>query len=414
MSNYKILFKISGSIAAYKSAYLISKLVQNGFEVRVVVTESALKFIGKATLEGLSGSMVYSDSFADRQMMSHINLVKWADLTILCPASANTINKFANGIADNLLTSLFLAHDWNKPYLITPAMNSNMWEHPATQSSLKKLASWGVVILPTAEGYLACGDIGKGKLLEPDEIFEHVRAALHKKYENSSGKLRVLITSGATREKIDGIRFISNLSTGKTAALMAEHFIQSNHDVTFLHAAGSALPQNQCELIEFSSFNNLQDQLKVLLNNKEYDAVIHLAAVSDYSLDSIEIDGKKYSAPIAQKIDSDNEHLQLNLRKNPKIIDDIKNYSKSKNLSLVAFKFTNTSEEKMRDAAVEKLFHHSNCTFVVLNDLSDRTKDNFQTNFKIYGRTSEVISCTSSTDLAKELELLLIKNQKES
>lgn len=414
MSNYKILFKITGSIAAYKSAYLISRLVQSGFEVKTVVTESALKFIGKATLEGLTGSMVYSDSFADRQMMSHISLVKWADLTILCPASANTINKFANGIADNLLTSLFLAHDWNKPYLIAPAMNTNMWEHPATQSSLKKLTSWGVFILPTAEGYLACGDIGKGKLLVPDEIFEHIRTALQKKYDDSSNKLKVLITSGATRENIDGIRFISNLSTGKTAAFIADHFLRSNHEVTYLHAAESVLPQNQCERVEFSSFNDLQDQLKNLLNINKYDSVLHLAAVSDYSLDSIEIDGKKYSAPITQKIDSDNEHLQLKLVKNSKIIESIINYSKNKNLSLVAFKFTNSLEEKVRNAAVEKLFYRSNSTFVVLNDLSDRTEENVQTNFRIYNRTGGVITCNIATDLAKELELLLIKNRKES
>ncbi|MCK9211489.1 MAG: phosphopantothenoylcysteine decarboxylase, partial [Ignavibacteriaceae bacterium] len=123
MSNYKILFKITGSIAAYKSAYLISILVQNGFEVKVVATDYALKFIGKATLEGLTGNKVFTDSFEEGEMMSHINLNKWADLTIICPATANTINKLAAGIADNLLTSLFLAHDRNKPYLIAPAMN---------------------------------------------------------------------------------------------------------------------------------------------------------------------------------------------------------------------------------------------------------------------------------------------------
>lgn len=410
MSNYKILFKITGSIAAYKSAYLISKLVQNGFEVRVVVTESALKFIGKATLEGLTGSMVYSDSFADRQMMSHISLVKWADLTILCPASANTINKLANGVADNLLTSLFLAHDWSKPYLIAPAMNTNMFNHPATQSSLKKLTSWGVTVLPTAEGYLACGDVGKGKLIEPDEILEHIRTALQKKYEDSDTKLRILITGGATRENIDGIRFISNLSTGKTAAFIADYFSARNHNVTYLRSTGSAIPKNKFELVEYSSFNSLRDQLKHLLPNNEYDAIIHLAAVSDFSIDSIEIDGKEFSAPLTQKVDSDNEHLKLNLRKNQKLVDSISNLSKNENLSLVAFKFTNTSNEKIKEAAVKKLFRHSKSTFVVLNDLIDRTEENVQTNFRIYNRTNEVITCGNVISLAKEMESLFIKN----
>jgi len=199
MSNYKILFKITGSIAAYKSAYLISKLVQNGFEVKVVATDYALKFIGKATLEGLTGNKVFTDSFEEGEMMSHINLNKWADLTIICPATANTINKLAVGIADNLLTSLFLAHDRTKPYLIAPAMNTLMYEHPATQASLKKLKEWGAQILPTSEGYLACGDTGKGKLLEPDVIYEYILSALKKNETHEKRKLKILITSGGTK-----------------------------------------------------------------------------------------------------------------------------------------------------------------------------------------------------------------------
>lgn len=153
MSKYKILFQISGSIAAYKSAYLISKLVQNNFEVQTVVTQSALQFIGKATLEGLTGKPVLMDTFEESNMMSHIELMKWADLIILAPASANTINKMANGIADNLVTSLFLAHKWDKPYLIAPAMNSAMFKHPATQKSLQTLIDWGIIVLPTDAGY---------------------------------------------------------------------------------------------------------------------------------------------------------------------------------------------------------------------------------------------------------------------
>lgn len=124
MSKYKILIKISGSIAAYKTAMLISKLVQNNYEVKVAVSKEALNFIGIATLEGLSGNQVHEDPFENGKMMSHIDLVKWADLTILAPATANTINKFASGIGDNLITSLFLAHDFTKPYVIVPSMNT--------------------------------------------------------------------------------------------------------------------------------------------------------------------------------------------------------------------------------------------------------------------------------------------------
>lgn len=413
MSNYKILLKISGSIAAYKSASLISRLVQNGFEVRVVATDNALKFIGKATLEGLTGHRVYADSFEEGEMMSHINLVKWADLIIVCPASANTINKLANGVADNLLTSLFLAHDWTKPYLIAPAMNTLMYEHPATQSAIKKLTEWGVRILPTAEGYLACGDIGKGKLLEPEIIYEQILLALkspavkNEEKDEKKKKLKILITSGGTKENIDGIRFISNLSTGKTAAAIADNFLSNGHDVTYLHAHDAATPNSRCQQIQFYSFDDLNNSLKFLLGNHDFDVVIHQAAVSDYSLDTVELGNKKLSAPLTQKIDSENSHLVFNLKKNLKIVDHLKEYSANKSLIVVAFKFTNSSDDKKREAAVQKLFGSSNCNIVILNDQSDRNENGVQTNFRIFDGEKELAACKLPDDLANQLENLL-------
>lgn len=403
MSNYKILFKISGSIAAYKGAYLISKLVQNSFEVKVVATESALKFIGKATLEGLTGHPVYTDSFQEGEMMNHINLVKWADLTIVCPASGNTINKLAAGIADNLLTSLFLAHDWTKPYLIAPAMNTNMFEHPATQESINKLEKWGVNILPAAEGYLACGDIGKGKLLEPEEIYRHVLIALHKK-EKAKRKLKILVTAGGTKEDIDGIRYLSNLSTGRTASDIANYFASRNHNVTYLHAADSLLPESRCKLITYSDFASLNDKIEKLLGSENYDAVIHNAAVSDYSLESVEVNDKKYPAPLKTKINSENETLILRLKKNFKILEKIKKYSKNKNVILFAFKFTNTQSEDERLASVRKSFTASSCDFIVQNDLNDRVEKNIQTNFQLFSRGGIVKTAASSMELAESLE----------
>ena len=407
MSKYKILFKISGSIAAYKSAYVISKLVQNGFEVKTVATESALQFVGKATLEGLTGYPVYTDSFADGEMMSHINLMKWADLIILCPASANTINKLASGIGDNLLTSLFLAFDWTKPYLIVPAMNTNMFDHPATQSSLKKLNEWGIKILPTAEGYLACGDTGHGKLLEPDEIFEHILLALNQKKTEAVKKLKVLITSGGTKENIDGIRFISNLSTGKTAASIADYFSRQGHNVTYLHTFDAATPKSNCVNAEYMTFSELNALMKNILGKENFDVVIHLAAVSDYSLDSVETGDQKLVAPLEEKIDSESEKLVLNLKKNSKIIDSLKSYSKNKNLKVVGFKLTNNADEQTKVFMVQKLVDHSNCDYVVLNDKSDRN-ENVQVNFKIFNMIKEIGSCGTSTELAGIIEEFLI------
>lgn len=408
MYSYKILFKITGSIAAYKSAYLISKLVQNNCEVKVVATEDALKFIGSATLEGLTGNPVYTDSFAPNQVMSHINLDKWADLVIVCPATANTINKFANGIADNLLTSLFLAHDWTKPYLIAPAMNTLMYQHPATQASIKRLEEWGVTILPTAEGYLACGDTGKGKLLEPDEIYERIFVALANENKNEK-KLRVLITSGATKENIDGVRFITNLSTGRTGAAIADYFSRRNNLVTVLLSQDSKSPSTDCDKIFYDDFNDLNEKLEKLLSENDFDAAIHLAAVSDYSLDSIEMDGGKFNAPFNKKISSDNDAMVLNLKRNFKIVEKLKSYSHNKNIAVTAFKFTNTDSEEERRAEVGKLFLKPNSVinFVVLNDKSDRTNGNVQAGFRIYDHAMNFHSCSTAFELAQKLEIML-------
>jgi phosphopantothenoylcysteine decarboxylase/phosphopantothenate--cysteine ligase len=424
MSNYKILFKITGSIAAYKSAFLISKLVQSGCEVKVVATEGALKFVGKATLEGLTGHAVYTDSFTDGEMMSHINLMKWADLIIVCPATANTINKLANGIGDNLLTSLFLAFDWSKPYLIAPAMNSKMYDHPATKISMKKLEEWGIKILPTNEGYLACGDTGKGKLLEPDQIYEQIFLSLKEngkevkgkiagstKHLNPEGeKLKILITSGGTKENIDGIRYLSNLSTGKTGAAIAGYFSHNNHDITFLHSNDSAAPQNNCEMISYFSFSELDDKLKLFLGKYKYDAVIHLAAVGDYSVDTLEADGKLISLPLTKKLDSDNKLITLHLKRNKKIITHLKSYSKNKNIRIVGFKLTNTLDKEQRSKAVHKLIKESGCSYVVQNDKNERTFDNYQTNFSIYNKTRKIDECSTPEELAELLEPLLIKD----
>jgi phosphopantothenoylcysteine decarboxylase/phosphopantothenate--cysteine ligase len=418
MSNYKILFKISGSIAAYKSAYLISKLVQNGFEVKVVTTDYALKFIGKATLEGLTGNKVFTDSFEDGEMMSHINLDKWADLTIVCPATANTINKLAAGIADNLLGSLFLAHDRRKPYLIVPAMNTLMYEHPATQASIKKLNEWGVQILPTSEGYLACGDTGKGKLLEPDIIFEHILVALKKNELGRKRRLKVLITSGGTKENIDGVRYLSNLSTGKTGAAIAEYFSHNFHEITFVHAENSALPCADCKLIPYFSFDDLNKQLKSLLSNEDFDAIIHLAAVGDYSVKSIEVSGKRFKLPLAQKLNSSSDEAILLLKRNDKIINHLREYSNYKNLLVIGFKLTNTNDQKERIIAVEKLFKDADCDAIVLNDKSDREDNNHQKNFFIFTRPDEPEShqhsaekfenCRTAEEAAQIIETILL------
>lgn len=174
----RIIFGMSGSIACYKACGLISALKKRGFDIRVVMTKNALQFVGPATIEGLTHHSPITDLFESETALEHIRLPEWADLTIICPASANVINKMSAGIADDALTSLFLAHVIGKPFLIAPAMNDRMYRHPITQESLRKLSTIGVRVLPTAVGMQACGTEGSGRLLEPEELERHVLQAL--------------------------------------------------------------------------------------------------------------------------------------------------------------------------------------------------------------------------------------------
>jgi phosphopantothenoylcysteine decarboxylase len=178
----RLLFFLTGSISCYKACFAISRLVQAGVEVRTVATPAALQFVGKATLEGLTGQPVASDMWEPGRAMEHINLARWADLALVAPATANTINRLANGLADDLVGSLFLAWELQKkPWWIAPAMNVAMFEHPLTQASLAKLGGLGVRVLPTGSGPLACGEEGAGRLLEPEQLVLQVLAELGQK-----------------------------------------------------------------------------------------------------------------------------------------------------------------------------------------------------------------------------------------
>lgn len=175
----RLLFLLSGSISCYKACHAISRLVQAKVEVQTVATAGALRFIGAATLEGLTGRAPFTDLWENGRAMDHIDLARWADLALVCPASANTLNRLAAGLADDPVGALFLAWELqNKPWWVAPAMNSSMLAHPATQASLQKLTTMGVRVLPPDSGALACGEIGAGRLMEPETVVTHVLAAL--------------------------------------------------------------------------------------------------------------------------------------------------------------------------------------------------------------------------------------------
>lgn len=179
MSRAKVLFFLTGSISCYKACHVISRLVQAGVAVQTVATPAALRFIGPATLEGLSGKAVLSDMWEEGRALDHINCAREADLAIVCPATGNTLNRLAAGLADELTGALFLAWEHRlKPFYVAPAMNTYMWKHPATQASVETLTSWGVRVIEPAEGLLACGENGPGRLADPDQITAEILKAL--------------------------------------------------------------------------------------------------------------------------------------------------------------------------------------------------------------------------------------------
>ncbi|MDF2681443.1 MAG: coaBC, partial [Brevibacillus sp.] len=227
LTGKRIVLGVSGGIAAYKAAALTSKLSQAGAVVNVVLTQSALQFVQPLTFQALSHQPVHTNTFQepDPHVISHIDLADKADLVLVAPATANIIGKMANGIADDMLTTTLLAT--KAPVMVAPAMNVNMYDHPAVRANMEKLADYGYRFVEPGVGLLACGWIGKGRLAEPEEIVEAVgsffaeQQATKSRAQDLQGK-RVLVTAGPTREKIDPVRYITNHASGKMGYAIAE------------------------------------------------------------------------------------------------------------------------------------------------------------------------------------------------
>ena len=402
MSGSNILFVFTGSIACYKACDAVSQLVQLGHRVRTVATVSALRFVGPATLEGLTGTPVLSDAFAPGAAMEHINLTRWADLVVVCPATANTINRFAAGLADDLVGALFLARQRTKPWLIAPAMNPAMWSHPATIAAAARLRGWGVQLLPVGEGHTACGEHGEGRLAEPVQIVAAIEAALARPIR----QLRVLVTSGGTSEPIDGVRVLTNLSTGGTGALIATHLARCGHEPVLLRARRAQRPERPCREEVFESFAELETALARLLGQERYDAVIHAAAVGDFGVESVIVDGQVQPVGAA-KLDSESPPL-LRLKCHPKLVDRLRGLSPTP-LVVIAFKLTRGRTPAGMNEAVRALFAHSGADWIVHNDLNARAAGDGAFPADIYQPDGQVaVACRSRPELAATLERLLV------
>jgi phosphopantothenoylcysteine decarboxylase / phosphopantothenate---cysteine ligase len=281
MQGKKILLCVSGGIAVYKAAALTSKLVQSGAVVRVIMTESARKFVSPLTFQALSRQDVYWDTFdeKDSSKIAHIDLADWADLVLVAPATANIIGKLANGIADDMITTTILAT--TAKVWIAPAMNVHMYDHPAVKRNIDTLFGFGCQFIEPSEGYLACGYVGKGRLEEPEKVVELV--ARH--FSGRNGELllqgkKIVITAGPTREMVDPVRFFSNRSTGKMGYALAEAAVSLGAEVVLISGPTELPIPTGVEFVSVTTAEEMYHKVHEVFPNA--DIVVKSAAVADY------------------------------------------------------------------------------------------------------------------------------------
>jgi phosphopantothenoylcysteine decarboxylase/phosphopantothenate--cysteine ligase len=302
----RLLLGITGGIAAYKAAELTRLLVQEGIEVQVVMTEAACRFIGPATLQALSGNTVYTDLWDARiaNNMAHIDLSRGCDAVLVAPASAEFIAKLVQGRADDLLSTLCLAREC--PLYVAPAMNRQMWENPATQRNIAVLDKDGVTLLGPDSGDQACGEIGMGRMAEPETLLQDIKAAFQSKL--LLGKL-VLITAGPTFEAIDAVRGISNFSSGKMGYAVARAALEAGAEVTLVSGPVSLAAPARAKLVSVTSAQQMFAVVKESATTA--DIFIGVAAVADYHV----------ANPSRQKIKKSSQPLNLQLAPNPDILE---------------------------------------------------------------------------------------------
>lgn len=343
-----ILIGITGGIAAYKICYLIRNFIKQGANVKVVLSDNAKEFVTETTLQTLSQNPVYSDTFLNQEYcVKHVGLVDEADIFVLAPATANTIGKLANGICDNLLTSLLCA--FNKPIVFAPAMNTNMWNNAVVQKNIKTLIELGYNIVEPAYGELACGCSGDGRMAEVEDIEAKALEVLSS--QAVLAKKKVVITAGGTKEEIDPVRYIGNYSSGKMGIALADSAYQMGAEVCLISTVSIEKPYT----VKFvKSANDMLFATEEAM--KDSDSLIMAAAVADY----------RPNVRAEQKIKKDSESLTVELIKNPDIVSII---AKNKKPNQIIVGFAAESENLIENA--KKKILNKNLDFVVANDISN-------------------------------------------
>ena len=306
LSNKQIILGVTGGIAAYKAAELCRLLIKAGADVRVVMTPSAAEFINSLTFQALSGNRVHIELLDEEAeaAMGHIELARWADLVLIAPASANFIARLSQGRAEDLLSTLCLAT--NAPIAVAPAMNQAMWRNQNTQDNLQQLKQKNITVLGPASGEQACGDVGLGRMLEPEEIAQ-AAAAMFETGELAG--VNITITAGPTREAIDPVRYISNHSSGKMGYALARAAMEAGAKVVLVSGPVALEPPPQVKLVAVESARQMLDACQVVPG----DIFISVAAVADY----------RPANSASEKIKKNADTMELSLIKNPDILAQI-------------------------------------------------------------------------------------------
>ena len=401
-----ILLGVTGGIAAFKSASIVSLLKKKGYDVKVVMTKNATNIIGPLTLETLSRNRIYVDMWDTNPHyeVEHISLADWADMVLIAPATYNIIGKVANGIADDMLTTIISAVSIRKPVFFALAMNVNMYENPILKENIDKLKSYGYRFIEVEEGLLACNYVAKGRMTEPEDIVAEIeRYDIYSKIENFNTALKdkkVLITSGRTKENIDPIRYLSNNSSGKMGYSLAQAAIDLGAEVTLISG-----PTNLEIPKGLKSFISVESALEMYEKVDEYfgdtDIFIACAAVADYR-------PKEYKKEKIKKSDSD---LILELVRNPDILFEM---GKKKDKQLLIGFAAETND--IKENALKKL-EKKNLDFIVANNASTMGNNTNTVEIIRKNKTSVKINQKNKIELAydilKEIILDLKKVENE-
>jgi len=348
-----ILLGVTGSIAAYKTAEIVRLLRKRGFDVKVVLTENGARFIGAETLAALSGHPVYSEMFVPsrNESIGHISLSDWADMLLVAPASANIIGKFAGGIADDLLSTVFLSCEC--PVIIAPAMNVRMFAHAVVQENIRKLRELGASFIGPESGELACGTSGRGRMSAPATIVEAAASIARWGGLDLDG-IDILISAGPTREMIDPIRFLSNRSSGKMGFALARAAAARGANVTLVAGPCTVDPPSGIEVISVISAAEMRDAILEALPSRQ--VLIMTAAVADYTP----------SAPKPQKLKKGGDRLSLELSRTPDILAEVSQIRTEDQIIVGFAAETENIVENARQKIVAKKLD-----LIVANDVSD-------------------------------------------